>query len=322
MPNACARKVWKPPLPLAGAWGVLGEQLLPLRMPLFFTISGMFALSAVHRPWRVLARTRIANLAYLYVLWLLIHTAIMWFTPAIDTARARDLGTLVEQLTISPTNLWYLYALALYFTLARLTRRIPTPWLLGAAFLFSALAATELMQGAGNRDQVFQNLFFFLAGLRLRPAVERIAARSNLPGFLLAGTAYAAGLAFMALLNAQQWFGVWPAVSALATCFGVIAAVLISRHLERLTQLLVWLGRRTLPIYVIHMPLLAVVSLLLQGPLEFLEPRGTLTAALEPVVLTAVLMAVCLILHRASPAVGLSWMFERPHMNKRMSTAR
>lgn len=314
---------WETSLPLTGAWGLLGEQLLPLRMPLFFAISGVFALSAVHRPWRVLGRTRIANLAYLYLLWLLIHTAVMWFTPDIDTARARDLWELLAQATISPTNLWYLYALALYFTIARLTRNVPTPWLLGGALVISTVAAAGLIPGpdSSNLYQVFQNLFFFLAGLRLRPVVEKLAANASFPRMLAAGAAYAAGLLFMAVLNAQEWFGAWTVVSVLAICFGVLASVLISRHLKRVTQVMSWLGRQTLPIYVIHMPLLAVISVLLQGPLSVLEPRGTLTAAIEPIVLTVVIMALCLALHRALTAIGGSWLFERPRRKEREKAA-
>lgn len=314
---------WETSLPFTGAWGVLGEQLLPLRMPLFFAISGVFALSAMQRPWRVLGRTRIANLAYLYVLWLLIHTGIMWFTPDIDTLRAHDLGDLVAQLTISPTNLWYLYALALYFTIARLTRSVPTPWLLGASLVLSVVAAMDLIPGpdSSNLYQVVQNLFFFLAGLRLRPVVEKLAEGATFPRMLAAGAAYVAGLAFIAFLNAGDWPGVWTVVSVLAICFGVLASVLTSRHLKRVTRLMSWLGRQTLPIYVIHMPLLAVISVLLQGPLSVLEPRGALAAAIEPIVLTVVITAICLALHRGLSSIGLAWLFERPTRRKKEAKA-
>ncbi|MFD0592404.1 acyltransferase family protein [Catellatospora coxensis] len=73
---------WHIGIPLPGAWGTLGEQLLPLRMPLFFTISGVFATTALARPWRQTARSRIAKFLYLYTAWLLIHTAILSATPA------------------------------------------------------------------------------------------------------------------------------------------------------------------------------------------------------------------------------------------------
>ena len=49
---------WDVPVPLPGLWGLLGDLLLPLRMPVFFTLSGMLAANAVHRPWRAVAPWR------------------------------------------------------------------------------------------------------------------------------------------------------------------------------------------------------------------------------------------------------------------------
>jgi uncharacterized membrane protein YcfT len=301
---------WDTPLPFSAAWGALGEQLLPLRMPLFFTISGVFATGAVNRPWPTLIRTRIGKFACLYAVWLVIHTAVMWFTPGFDTAHARGPLELVEQLTITPTNLWYLYALALYFLIARLTTGVPTGWLLAGAFVLSAVAAAHLLPVPSNRGQAYQNALFFLAGLRLRPAITTYVAKVSRRNLLCAATAYATGLAAMALLGAQQWLGVWPAVSVLATWLGVTAAVLLSRSLPRPTRVLSRLGVRTLPIYVIHLPLLAVLDRLLRGPLAILEPRTPTLAAIEPVLLTALLIGACLVLHRALRSCGLRRLFE------------
>ncbi len=311
---------WDTSLPFSAGWGALGEQLLPLRMPLFFTISGLFAIGAVNRPWPTLVRTRVGKFACLYAMWLLIHTAIMWFTPGFDTARARGPLQLVEQLTITPTNLWYLYALALYFLVARVTAKVPTVWLLTAAFLLSAVAAAHLLPVPSNRGQAYQNAFFFLAGLRLGPTVTAYVAKVDRRRLVTAAAAYASGLALMAVLGAQQWFGVWPAVSILATWFGVTAAVVLSRRLPRPAGLLSRLGVRTLPIYVMHLPLLAVVDRLLRGPLTVLEPRTPVLAAIEPVVLTGLLIAACLALHRGLLACGLGRLFE-PFPDRRLAAS-
>lgn len=301
---------WDTSVPFSAGWGVLVEQLLPLRMPLFFTISGLFALSAVGRPWPVLARTRVGKFACLYAVWLLIHTAIMWFTPGFDTAHARGLVQLIEQLMITPTNLWYLYALAVYFLVARLTSRVPTSWLLSAAFLLSAVAGAHLLPAPSNRGQVYQNLFFFLAGLRLGPAIKASATSANRRRLLAATAAYATGLAAMALLDAQRWFGVWPAVSILATWFGVTAAAMFSRTPASVTRGLSRLGVHTLPIYVIHLPLLALLDRLLRGPLKLAEPHTAILAAVEPFLLTTLLIAACLSLHRVLNRCGLGRLFE------------
>jgi threonine dehydratase len=306
------RVEWDTSISWSAAWGTLGEQLLPLRMPLFFTISGLFAVGAVARPWPVLLRTRVAGFFYLYALWLLIHTAVMWSTPTFDTARARSAGALIDQLTISPTNLWYLFALALYFAVARATRRVPTAWLLTAALVLSAAAAADLLPVVSNRGQVYQNLLFFLAGLRLRPTIQTYASTASVRRLVAAGAAYAAALLAMASAGAQRWPGVWPAVSVLAVAFGIAAAVMIARHLTRAARALSGLGTRTLPVYVMHLPLLAVVDRVLRGPLDVLEPRTALVAALEPVALTALLIVVCLLLERVLRRRGTGWLFAMP----------
>ena len=106
---------WEDAAGVPEMWTVVSAQLLPLRMPLFFVVSGMFAASAVLAPTRARLATRALRLALLYLLWVVIQTfALAAAGPDFDTARATDAWSLLLQLTVSPTNLWYLLALALY----------------------------------------------------------------------------------------------------------------------------------------------------------------------------------------------------------------
>ncbi|GIH25404.1 hypothetical protein Aph01nite_37140 [Acrocarpospora phusangensis] len=301
------------PSPVPGVWGTLTEQLVPLRMPLFFTISGMFAAGAVGRPWRVLTRSKIAKFFYLYALWLLIHTALLALVPGFDTARADDLGELLAQLTVTPSNLWYLQALALYFAVAKAVRRVPVGLVLGVAFVLSAIASAGLLEVPGNRGGVYQNLFFFLAGLYFRPWIERMAASATWARLGVVGAGYAGVLAVTAVTGARDLFGVWPAVCVVATALGVTAAALISRW-GAVGGALARLGRATLPVYIMHMPLLALSHLALVGPLSAdLDGRlRVVLAVAEPVVLSALLVWVCLRSHRALPAAGGGWLFDLP----------
>ncbi|GAA5070481.1 putative membrane protein YcfT [Thermocatellispora tengchongensis] len=287
---------WKIGLPVPGAWGALGEALLPLRMPLFFTISGMFAAGAVLRPWRMVARSRVAKFLYLYALWLMIHTAWLSLNPGFPTDRATSVLGLVEQLTISPSNLWYLFALAVYFTIAKVTRGLPPALVLVPALALSVAAAAELLPVAGNRAGLYQNLVFFLAGLYFRPLVERVTARARGRDLLLTGAAYGLVLLAITALGAKTWPGVWPAASVVATLFGLIAAAMMCR-VPLISRPLSALGRRTLPIYVIHMPVLAMLDLVLAGPLARLgAPWSAIVALAEPVLLTALIAWICLML--------------------------
>ena len=84
---------------------------------------------------------------------------------------------------------------------------------------------------------------------------------------------------------------------------------------------MVRLGRVTLPIYVIHLPVLAVLHRLLVGPLSSLGGGGQLLVALGyPVALTALVVGVSLAIHRGLTAVGARWLFDLPRPARRRAT--
>ncbi|MEZ0072826.1 acyltransferase family protein [Planotetraspora sp. GP83] len=303
---------WHAGLPVPSAWGTLGEQLLPLRMPLFFTISGVFAANAVNRPWRVLGRSRVAKFLYLYAVWLLIHTAILAAAPDFNTDHADSVLGLVEQLTITPSNLWYLYALAVYFAFAKAVRRAPRPVILAAAAALSVITAAGVLATPGDRGGVYQNLVFFLGGLYFKPYVERWAATATNRRLALTFVVYAAALTVMAVTGGQRWVGVWPAVSVAAVAFGVTAAERVSRW-RPVGDALAALGRRTLPIYVVHMPLLALLHGFLVGPMSRLSGDGQALAVVGyPILLTAVVIGLSLAIRRGLLAARATWLFELP----------
>lgn len=291
-----------------GAWGTFGEQLLPLRMPLFFAVSGFFAVRAVQRTWPEVLRTKVAKFYYLYVLWLIIHTAILAFVPDFGTESADGPLKFVAQLFITPSNLWYLYALALYFIVAKAARRLPVWLVLGAAFVLSAIASAGLVPVPGDRAGVYQNLIFFLAGIYGKTVIEKLAAQASWLRLAVIAVPYAVLLGVVQVLHAKTWFGLWPIVSGVAIVLGVTAAGLVTRS-ERLTNGLASVGRRTLPIYVMHMPLLALVHEALLKPLSSASPTIQLvTQIVEPVVLTAFLAWLCLVLYKYLPKA----LFELP----------
>lgn len=308
---------WHLPVPLPGLWGAFGEMLLPLRMPVFFMISGMFALSATRRPWSVVARSRIAQFYYLYLLWFVVHTTVLAMVPDFDTLAAHSALDVLEQITITPTNLWYLFALALYFVVAKVTRDLPSWAVLVPAAALSAIASAGLLAAPGNRGQLYQNLVFFLIGLRFRPLIEKWARTATTRHLLVCAGVYVVLMLAIRVTGTKYTFGVWPAVCLLALALGVAGAVQLER-LRRVGPLLSRLGQQTLPIYVIHMPLLALVAAALVGPFSALGTGPQLAlAVLLPVVLTAVLVSVCLTLHTWLLSAGATWMFELPRFSRR-----
>lgn len=295
---------WTSAGPFPALWGVFGDALMTLRMPLFFAISGMFALSAHRRPWREVVRSRVAKFLYLYLAWMIVHTAVFWFTPEFDTLSARGVGEFAEQFLVTPPNLWYLYALALYFTAAKLLTRIPVPVVLGAAALLAVVTAAGAFDTPGNRGSLLQNFVFFLLGLHLRPWAERLAETTTWRRAGAVGLLYATALAAMLVLSAQRVPTVWTLVSLLALVSGLSVTPLLGR-VALIGEGLAWLGRRTLPIYVIHMPLLALLH---TGVSPLLGPSPLVVAALYPALATTALVAACLLADRVLPP----WLTDLP----------
>ncbi len=107
----------------------------------------------------------------------------------------------------------------------------------------------------------------------------------------------------MLLLSAQRIPTVWTLVSLLALVFGLSAAPLLGR-LALIGDGLAWLGRRTLPIYVIHMPLLALLH---TGACRcWARPRWSWRALPGPG--DGVLVAACLLIDRVLPP----WLTDLP----------
>jgi uncharacterized membrane protein YcfT len=313
---------WHLPVPLPGLWGAFGDMLLPLRMPVFFTISGMFAAAAVHRSWSTVARSRIARFYYLYLVWFTVHTLVLSMVPNFDTLAAHSTLQVLEQLTITPTNLWYLVALALYFVVAKVTKGLPTWAILAPALALSVIASADLLAAPGNRGQLYQNLFFFLAGLRFRPLIERWAKASTLPIVLVGGALYLGIMVGVQVLNAQDVYGVWPAVCVVAVLVGVAGAVQLERW-RAVGALLARLGRQTLPIYVMHMPLLALLTAVLVDPFSRMGTGPQLViAVLLPIVLVTLLVSVCLTLETWLRNAGATWLFDLPTFSRAARAAR
>lgn len=230
-----------------------------IRMPLFFAISGMFAASALSRPWGEVWKSKVWFFYYLYVLWLFIQTALLQLTPYFRTKIAGSYGDIVLQLTTEPSTLWYLYALAVYFPLAKLCSRIPKITLV-LALLVSLAASSGLAQGQGNMPSVLRYFVWFAVGVYLlKPR--------SIPHLARWWTCVAALAGYAIVVTYMRSLGGNAVLLAVASVFGILVglggAVLLERHARPVASVLAYVGRRTLPIYVLHLPLVAAFDTLM-----------------------------------------------------------
>ncbi|WP_432497471.1 acyltransferase family protein [Kineococcus gypseus] len=288
-------------------WNAFNSLIVGARMPLFFAVSGLFAASALARPWGEALRRRVVPSAWLFVVWLVVTTAFFAAGPWPDWGQADGARDLATTLVLPDTELWYLYALVLHALVALATRRLPAAVpLAGAAVLSVLVGAGWLATGSWGLDDTLANLVFFLAGVHGRRVLTALGERVRplTTAALLVGYLLFAGV--VGRLDLHLVPGVPLVRGALGTAAAVACCALLVRWWPR-TPLLA-LGRSTLPVYVTHVLVLAAlaraVRLLAPGELP-----GPVRLLLPPALaLVAVLVGYAL----RGPLARVPWLMAAP----------
>jgi uncharacterized membrane protein YcfT len=280
----------------------------PLRMPVFFLVSGMLASSAIRRPWAA-STNRTVGMLYLYVLWMLLYFG---FTALFGADVNDPLGSIL----FAKSGYWYLYAMALFFVIARLLRSQPA-WLVVLVALVPNLlrplvdqALAGLIPGTLFTSMTL-NLGFFLLGAYFKDVVGDLAQRVRLPHTVVLGAvSVAAGIAWRSAPGtAGQSYLL---LSVLWVAFGVSVAVLVTRNGAPAWAR--YVGARTLPIYVLQWPVLFLIASFAPA----WAVGHVLAQVLFPFAVTAVVAGLALLLHRQSLLAPLftapQWLTEPQHV--------
>lgn len=225
----------------------------PLRMPLFFLVSGYLASRAVQRPWGSSLHGRILQPVYLFVLWLGVNIAIdVWRAALGVRGEVSPWEFFTDNLLWPQTTLWYLYALVLFFGVTKLTREVPAPVVVIVGTMVSIIGTTF---SDGLAQNLLRSFVFYALASRAPQLIERIvagvAALRAWPALLLvlgAGAGYAA----LTALYLELWvdWGLYLVAGAAGVLFGVVLSVRIGGSL--LAAPVRYLGRHTLPIFLVH----------------------------------------------------------------------
>ena len=280
-----------------GFWNAVMTFLEPLRMPVFFVVSGILASSAVSRPWSH-TKARTVGIFYLFLLW---HTLLTFFAISVDlltkdTAEGMVGGALhnyAVQIFITPGGYWYFYALVLYFVLARLLRNV-NPWLVlgvAASLNLARPLVTETVQavlgplGVSNMmPSVLLNAVYFLAGVHLVQFFRDYAMRDS--SRLLAGTATVAVLGSLArVISPQVAAGSFLPIAAAWVLTAILVAVRLQGN-ETVAAFGRYVGPRTLPIFVIQFVILDVLYAVLGAGGGALLQSNPVLQLIYPIVVT------------------------------------
>jgi fucose 4-O-acetylase-like acetyltransferase len=219
----------------------LDALIYAFHMPLFFLLSGLFVARSLAGGRERFVRTRVTALAYPYLLWSMIQ-ALLSMGAANVANHPITFGQLSRILWHPVGQFWFLYALLLCQLVTMLPRRLLI-WVI----LPAAIGAVALLGIGSILLQACWHFPYFLAGFlltidRLRPIGDR---RLLAAAALLCWTAFA--VLFMhrgdgAPLLPQSW------LLGFSGTFGTLA---VSRLLPE-HGVLTWLGRASMPIYLMH----------------------------------------------------------------------
>ncbi|MBG6239552.1 putative membrane protein YcfT [Mycetocola sp. CAN_C7] len=300
------------------AWKALSTFLIPVRMPLFFLMSGVLAASAVQRPWPTLFRSRYANLLWPYLLWSVAFSVVFGCAVSPENwwpTTATSLATIVQ----GGDAYWFLPSLVVFFTLARVFRSV-SPALLFVAFLaWLVIPLTQPLLTEFLPDGLATNIgrwcsfaLWFLLGCFGRTLVNRVAALPWFPLLPLAAGSYALMAYFYYVADNRDL----PWTIGLNVC-GLLSAVQLAVVLSaspRIAAVSGYIARRTLPIYLLH-PLIVysivALSQVAGNPLRLPTDSSVLNFLFVPV-LTAALVWASMVLYDGALRGPLRVLFVPP----------
>lgn len=299
-------------------WRQVNEALSSLRMPLFFMLAGLFAAKWLTASWSALWRSKLSLFVWVFLVWEVIGSAVFLLGLTMKGHPINLLGT-VRDLVVSPIaprfELWFIWALAIFFVVAKLIRRIDWRVQLALAGVCSAAALSGWETANIGWSGSIKYFFFFLAGLYLKDAVFRLS-RARVGGLLITLMIGWVAVSAVVAVFGLRWV---PGLYFVNCVLGVVTGVTVSRWLARIPRL-VSIGSNTLPVYLTHTPLIIVMAYLL-ALLAQIAPVDLVAPALPPV-LAGLAIAGSLLISGAAMRGPLRVLYEAPRFILGPSPAR
>ncbi|BDZ51942.1 hypothetical protein GCM10025867_41830 [Frondihabitans sucicola] len=289
-------------------WSTVDNTLASLRMPLFFTLSGIFAPKWLRASWGDLLRSKVLLFVWVFLIWETIG-AIFFQLGLVMQDKCCGVRDTAIGLILSPVmpiyELWFIWSLAIFFVVARATRRIDSRIQIAVA---AAIGFVALMGWPGINDGwegSAKYYMFFIGGLYLREWIVRYGNTRN-------QVILAAALVVWAIISIVLGvfdLGHVPGAYFLNSIAGVLGGIALSRFLMPV-RFLGRIGQQTLPIYLAHTPIiLAIVFVIHETPL-----LGALTpfAMILPPVIAGIAVFLTLRLHAILAKTPLRYLYEPP----------
>ncbi|WP_278315467.1 acyltransferase family protein [Lolliginicoccus levis] len=288
-------------------WYTINSYLQPVRMPLFFVASGLFAQGMIAMAWPRMLRSRIAHLMYLYTLWLVIFLGVHNVLPSdVRHEGYASWTNVIGGLYLPDSALWFIYALAVFAVVAKAINRLPLWLQLGAAVALNVYSQYQPVV-SWSWNNLAEYFIYFLLGLHARSLIITVSRRTALPWIAAALAAYAAMYSMLADAGSGA-----QGLTIILTTFGLAAGVLVSAAVvgTPVGEVLNKVGRTTLPVYLMldmFIALLGYVLIKLSIINELLVVQ-----AIAPLAVAAGTVVLALYAHKILLALRLNWLFELP----------
>lgn len=276
------------------AWNEVSLFLVAFRMPALFAVSGLLVADRVRRGWGERRNaTRALSSFYLYFVWLAIYAvfaAVYYWTPG-------HLVNFVTQILVPHPTLWFILFLAINVVVLTTLHRVHPALVLGALVALSVLVLASPVEAPWELlARGAHYMLFFAVGVYFKSALIQFASSGlwwKIPG---------AALLLLVIVEALKgapyrgtaWFGLYLARDAAAVLCAITVASALT-YIRPISAVLSYLGRRTLPIYVLHVPVIWVLISIRDVTTgdTFGSPAAWIFG---PVVGVAAVVALCLIL--------------------------
>jgi uncharacterized membrane protein YcfT len=243
----------------------ISDVMTPIRMPLFFTVSGFLAASSTHRPWREFLYRKVRLLLYLFAVWSTIRW--LYFRYVQDNgllpSEGDDAYQLIEMWWAPSTGIWFIWALAIYMTATKLLSPVSHAAVIGVAAVISLLTfGNHLPIDLFTHRNLLQYFAFFLFGCWYGKAIVRaITIRPVITAV--------AGFSIFSVLYVLRWRlqaidkGIWAMASSVAGLAWLCGTAVLMSRIERVRRAFSYFGQNTLPVYVTHVMIASALAALI-----------------------------------------------------------
>jgi uncharacterized membrane protein YcfT len=248
---------------LVRGWQSFADITSAFRLPLLFIASGLIVGPRIREGYRDRKNiVRAASIYWLYAVWLTIFALCSIIVKPGYPLRVPSIESYVVQLVRPRTILWFILALVVWTLVLCALRRLPH--VMNFAIALAISVGSGLIPRVSGGDLYLQVLYygvFFAFGVYAAPVARWLAGRQLWWKIMLGTAAFVFAMTVIPILQRSGILGVFSIriVKDLVAALAVIPIAAGIAFIPKVGIGLAYLGRRTLPIYVLQLPILWIL---------------------------------------------------------------